>query len=100
MKKTFILITMVAAVSALLVVAAEKEKGKAATKTAPAAQTTEHKIVTANDIQWADAPPSLPAGAKMAVLDGDPGKAGSFTIRLKMPAGYKIPAHTHPTTER
>ena len=36
----------------------------------------------------------------MAVLDGDPGKAGSFTIRLKMPAGYKIPAHTHPTVER
>src|ERR1041384_8807998 len=77
-----------------------KEKEKASTKIAPAAQPSEHKMVTANDIQWRDAPPSLPAGAKMAVLDGDPGKAGSFTIRLKMPAGYKIPAHTHPTAER
>jgi quercetin dioxygenase-like cupin family protein len=98
MKKIFILMITVAAASALMVVAKEKEK--ATTKTAPAAQASEHKIVTANDIQWSDAPPSLPAGAKMAVLDGDPGKAGSFTIRLKMPAGYKIPAHTHPTVER
>ena len=100
MKKTFILFTVVAAASALVVVAAEKEKGKAATKTASAAPSSEHKIVTPADIQWADAPPSLPPGAKMAVLDGDPGKAGSFTIRLKMPAGYKIAPHTHPTVER
>jgi anti-sigma factor ChrR (cupin superfamily) len=35
----------------------------------------------------------------MAVLSGDPGKAGEFVIRLKMPAGYKIPAHHHPTDE-
>ena len=100
MKKLIILFTAAVVASALMVAAAEKEKGKAATKTAPAAQTSEHKIVTANDMQWSDAPPSLPAGAKMVVLDGDPGKAGSFTIRLKMPAGYKIPPHTHPTVER
>jgi uncharacterized RmlC-like cupin family protein len=36
----------------------------------------------------------------VAVLDGDPNKKGSFTLRLKMPADYKIPAHTHPTAER
>ena len=36
----------------------------------------------------------------MAVLDGDPNKAGSFTIRMKAPAGYKIAPHTHPTVER
>jgi anti-sigma factor ChrR (cupin superfamily) len=30
---------------------------------------------------------------------GDPGKTGPFTIRLKVPAGYKIPAHNHPTYE-
>lgn len=35
----------------------------------------------------------------MAVLSGDPGQAGPFTVRLKMPAGYKIPAHRHPHTE-
>src|SRR5207253_6471324 len=60
----------------------------------------EHKIVTPADLQWADAPPSLPPGAKMAVLSGDPGKAGPFTVRMQAPAGYKIPPHTHPTDER
>lgn len=35
----------------------------------------------------------------MAVLAGDPGKPGPFTTRLKMPSGYKIPAHQHPTAE-
>jgi len=35
----------------------------------------------------------------MAVLAGDPGKPGPFTARLKMPAGYKIAAHQHPTAE-
>ena len=51
------------------------------------------------DLKWGPAPPVFPAGAQMAVLSGDPGKAGTFVIRLKMPAGYKIPAHHHPTDE-
>src|ERR1043166_9909593 len=59
----------------------------------------EHVMFTGADLKWGDAPPSLPAGAKLAVLEGDPGKEGFFTIRLQMPAGYKIPAHTHPTDE-
>ena len=59
----------------------------------------EHVMFTGPDLKWGDAPPSLPAGAKFAVLEGDPGKEGFFTIRLQMPAGYKIAAHTHPTDE-
>ena len=59
----------------------------------------EHVMFTGPDLKWGDAPPSLPAGAKFAVLEGDPGKEGFFAIRLQMPAGYKIPAHTHPTDE-
>jgi quercetin dioxygenase-like cupin family protein len=51
------------------------------------------------DIKWGPPPPSLPKGAEFAVLSGDPGKDGLYVIRLKMPAGYKIPAHNHPTTE-
>ncbi|GEO19108.1 cupin domain-containing protein [Microvirga aerophila] len=54
----------------------------------------------ADQLQWMPAPSALPKGAQMSVLSGDPGKAGSFTIRLKAPAGYKIPAHSHPTAER
>jgi len=60
---------------------------------------SEHVMFTGSDLKWGDAPPSLPAGAKLAVLSGDPGKPGMFAIRLQMPAGYKIPAHTHPTDE-
>jgi quercetin dioxygenase-like cupin family protein len=59
----------------------------------------EHVMFSGPDLKWGEAPPSLPAGAKVAALEGDPGKEGMFTIRLQMPAGYKIPAHTHPTDE-
>src|SRR5947209_19121202 len=40
----------------------------------PAAK-SEHVMYNAADLKWADAPPALPAGAKIAVLEGDPGKA-------------------------
>ena len=53
----------------------------------------------ADQLQWGDAPPSLPKGAQVAVLHGDPSKKGPFAIRLKMPAGYKIPPHWHTQDE-
>ncbi|PNS08421.1 cupin domain-containing protein [Solilutibacter silvestris] len=59
----------------------------------------EHMAMHANALQWGDAPPGLPKGAKLAVLSGNPGADGLFTIRLKMPPGYRIPRHTHPTDE-
>jgi quercetin dioxygenase-like cupin family protein len=52
------------------------------------------------DIQWKDGPPSLPPGAKIAVLEGDPAKEGMFVMRVKVPDGFHIPAHTHPKPER
>lgn len=51
------------------------------------------------DLQWGPAPAIFPPGAEMAVLQGDPSKTEEFTVRLRMPSGYKIPPHTHPTTE-
>ena len=51
------------------------------------------------DIKWGDAPPSLPKGAKIAVLSGDPGKSGPYVARIMVPAGYKIPPHWHSQTE-
>jgi len=51
-------------------------------------------------LKWMDGPPGLPSGAKFAVVSGDPGKEGMFRIRLKMPAGYAVPAHHHPADER
>lgn len=55
--------------------------------------------VNSADLKWGPAPAVFPKGAQMAVLSGDPGKSGVFVIRLKTPAGYKIPAHHHPTDE-
>lgn len=51
------------------------------------------------EIQWGPVPPVLPAGAEMAVLAGDPAGTGFVTLRLKMPPGYRIPPHWHPTDE-
>lgn len=51
-------------------------------------------------IAWKDGPPSLPKGAKFAVLEGDPAKPGPFVFRVKVPDGYRIPVHTHPKPER
>src|SRR5262245_8493874 len=50
-------------------------------------------------IQWKPAE-SLPPGAMVAVLEGDPANAGFFTMRLKMPDGYKVPPHWHSKLER
>jgi quercetin dioxygenase-like cupin family protein len=51
------------------------------------------------DANWSPAPPLLPKGAEIAVLDGDPTKAAPYAVRLKFPAHYAIPAHSHPTDE-
>jgi quercetin dioxygenase-like cupin family protein len=63
------------------------------------AAATAHTMVTPDQIKWGEGPPALPPGAKMAVLAGDPGKAGLFIVRVKFPAGYKVPAHWHPSDE-
>jgi quercetin dioxygenase-like cupin family protein len=52
-----------------------------------------------SSLKWMAGPPSLPSGAQMAVVSGDPGKKGRFTIQVKMPADYAVPPHSHPTTE-
>ena len=68
---------------------------------APAAATTApaHVIVAPMELKWGAAPPALPKGAQFTVVSGDPGSAGPYTIRLKLPAGYKIAPHWHPTDE-
>ncbi len=58
-----------------------------------------HRIVPAEHIQWRTAPASLPAGAQIAVLHGDPAQEGIFVLRLRLPDNYLIPPHTHLGTE-
>lgn len=55
--------------------------------------------MNSSDIKWGDGPPNIPAGAKFAVLMGDPGKTGPYVIRLKLPDGYKFAPHWHPMDE-
>jgi quercetin dioxygenase-like cupin family protein len=63
------------------------------------AQNQSHVIASVKDAQWGAAPPMLPPGAQIAVLSGDPTKPVPYAVRLKFPASYTIPAHSHPTDE-
>src|SRR5262245_26109692 len=59
----------------------------------------EHTVVQPSAIQWGPAPPGLPPGAQVGVLFGNPGKAGPFVLRAKLPDGYKVAPHSHPSGE-
>ena len=66
----------------------------------PSAADKPHAIVALpNSITWGPPPAVLPAGARLAVVEGDPTKSSSYTMRLWMPAGYRIPPHFHPADE-
>jgi hypothetical protein len=54
---------------------------------------------TPGEMQWGDGPPFIQAGAKMAVLDGNPMGDEVYTLRLKLPDGYKVAPHWHPKRE-
>jgi mannose-6-phosphate isomerase-like protein (cupin superfamily) len=57
-------------------------------------------LFTPDQIHYGPVPAFLPPGAQLAVLEGDPSAAtGDFTVRLKMPNGYRIPPHSHPNRE-
>ena len=61
---------------------------------------TPQNAFTPSQIKWGPPPPFVAAGAQLAVLEGNPmADSGDFTIRLKMPAGYKIAPHWHPKRE-
>src|SRR5437899_11887143 len=65
----------------------------------PAYAAEGHTFVTGSDLQWGDVP-SLPPGAKLAVIEGPLTEAVPFTFRLKFPANYQVPAHWHLAVER
>jgi hypothetical protein len=55
---------------------------------------------TPDKIPYGPVPAFVPPGAQLAVLEGDPtASSGDFTIRLKMPDGYRIAPHWHPKRE-
>ena len=101
-KKTWMLAALVVLLLPLAVWAAAeaaKPAEHATAKPTHAAAPMHHTVIKNDEIKWVPGPPNLPAGAQMAVLQGDPGKSGAFTIRLSAPDGYKVAPHWHPTTE-
>jgi quercetin dioxygenase-like cupin family protein len=66
--------------------------------TPPAYAAEGHTFATPSDFQWTDVP-ALPPGAKIVVIEGPLTEAVPFTFRIKLPADYKIPAHSHPAIE-
>jgi len=64
------------------------------------AQGTPKNIFTPDQIPWGPVPPFLAPGAQLAVIEGNPmASTGEYTLRLKVPSGYKIAPHWHPTRE-
>jgi quercetin dioxygenase-like cupin family protein len=73
--------------------------GKAAAQAGHAAD-KDHVVITPEAAKWGPAPPALPPGAQLAVLNGNPNSSGAlFTIRIKLPDGYKVAPHWHPVDE-
>ena len=67
---------------------------------APATAQSTHVLVPADAVQWGPAPPHLPPGAQVSVLEGNPSEKGPVTLRLRFPANYSVPPHWHSMTER
>jgi hypothetical protein len=65
----------------------------------PAQQSKMHIALTGAELKWGPAPPNLQKGAELAVVSGNPAAAEPFVIRLRVPAGYKVAPHWHPTDE-
>ena len=84
---------------AVLVVASGILAATGAISSAIAQTAGEQKMFTPPEIKWSAGPASLPKGAEMAVLYGDPGKEELFAMRLKVPKGYRVAPHTHPKPE-
>ncbi|HMH07160.1 MAG TPA: cupin domain-containing protein [Terriglobales bacterium] len=60
----------------------------------------ERHAFTPDTIPWGPPPPFIAPGAQFAVLEGDPSAShGDYTVRLKMPDGYRIAPHFHPLRE-
>jgi hypothetical protein len=72
----------------------------AASPADPPKAADEMALFPADEVKWQEGPASLPKGALIAVLEGDPAREGPFVFRLKLPDGYRVPPHTHPKTER
>jgi ChrR-like protein with cupin domain len=97
MRRFSITLLLVLAIAAVGQQAAMKSKDSA--KSQPAKTEPQHVFPLAQ-MQWGPAPPFIPPGAQVTVLEGNPGATtGDFTIRVKMADAYVVPPHWHPARE-
>ena len=62
--------------------------------------TTGMETRTGASLTWTDlVVPGFPAGAKRAVLHGNPAGTGDYVMRLQFPDGFQVPVHWHAKAE-
>jgi quercetin dioxygenase-like cupin family protein len=94
MRRVRATVTVLAAASAIAASTAGALRAQQGT------ESSKHVMVAASEVKWGPAPPSLPPGAQLGVLDGDPAVAGKpFVVRIKFPDGYRVQPHWHPADE-
>ncbi len=97
MRKTLSLLSTLAATGCIAVVG---NTTKATVSDAPLSSVMEGRVtVQPGSEEWRSGPASLPPGAMMYVLEGDPTTSGPFTMRLKFPRNYIVPPHYHTAVE-
>lgn len=94
LRTCLVVLVLAAAATGLHAQAPAKSAAKPAQHAAPATHP-----MNAADLKWGAAPPAFNPGAQMAVVDGDPSKPAPFVIRVKLPDGFKVMPHWHPTDE-
>jgi len=52
-------------------------------------------VIRSEDVQWQQFA-AFPPEARLAILVGDPTKAGPYLIRVRLPGGTKMMPHEHP----
>ncbi len=96
MKRLMLLIALAVLIAPL---AQAQQLTEAEQKVTAQSAAGEMGIFPAAQVKWTNGPASLPAGAKLAVLEGDPAKEVFFTMRLWLPDGFEISPHWHPKVE-
>jgi len=98
-RTSVVVLFLLAAVAAAYAQTPAKSAAKKPGPTPPPPKTAAHVMMNAADIKWGPPPPAFQPGAQFAVLEGDPSKPGPFVVRIKLPDGYKVMPHWHPTDE-
>src|SRR5436309_15627754 len=75
MKKIALILTLPLVLSLAAVAAQKKDASRKSTESATSEQ---HVVLNPALLKWGDAPPAFPAGAKMAIVAGDPTKTELF----------------------